>query len=109
VAGLCGLLASEAGAPIRIDGLMWLAPTLDPKSPTVCWHRERMGNSLVELLDTIVAHDSAKIAANTDAREVLIKLAAQFVSRQVPAAVALQERIRRSVSRCRSPARTKTS
>lgn len=93
--GLCGFLASEAGAPIRLDGLLWLAAALNPVMPGADWHRDRTGSALVELLDVIAKQDAEKVSASAEAREALVQLAAHLVARQVPAALALQERISR--------------
>jgi len=44
--------------------------------------------------DQAKRQDAEKVLANTKAREALVSLATGLVARQVPAALALQERIR---------------
>jgi hypothetical protein len=95
VTGFCGFLASDAGAPIRLDGLPWLAAALHSESPAARWHRDRTGTALLEFLDAIVAHDAQKVSADFKVREAPVGLVASWVARQVPAALALRERIRR--------------
>ncbi|MEX0814714.1 MAG: hypothetical protein WD014_03470, partial [Dongiaceae bacterium] len=93
VAGFCGFLASDAGAPLRLDGLQWLVAALHYETRAAHWHRERTGNALTELLDLILSEDAKKVSESAKAREALVRLAADLVARQVPAALALQEQI----------------
>ena len=94
VAGLCVFLASDAGASLRLDGLQWLAAALGGETSAANWRRERTGNAIIELLDVILSKDAGKVSANPKARDAMISLAADLVARQVPTALALQERIR---------------
>lgn len=95
VAGFCGFLAEEAGSPLRIDGLLWLASVIRSDVPAARWHRERTGNSMMELLHVVLMEDADTLSRNSTAREAIVGLAAVLVARQVPASLALQERIQR--------------
>lgn len=95
VAGFCRFLASNAGTVIRLDGLLWLTESFQSDRGASRWHREGTGSALVEFLDVIVSQEAQKVSADHKVREALVGLAADLVARQVPAALALQERIRR--------------
>lgn len=89
---LCYFLASSTGRPLRIDGLGWLeqAVVTDP------WYRPEMGNALVEFLNVVLTQDAQAVRANVPARDAFFALVARLVEKQVPAALALQERARRA-------------
>lgn len=95
VAGFCRFLASNAGAVIRLDGLLWLNESFQSDRGASRWRREETGSALVEFLDVIVSQNVQQVSADPKVREALVSLAADLVARQVPAALALQERIRR--------------
>lgn len=93
VAGLCGFLRSDAGKPLRLEGLQWLRAALQGENGR--WHRERIGSALLDFLDTFLTQETEKLAANAEARRALVDLAALLVARQVPHAMPLQGRIQR--------------
>jgi hypothetical protein len=93
VTGLCGFLGSAAGKPLRLEGLQWLTAALQGEDGR--WHRERVGSALLDFLDTFLTQDTEKLAANAEARQALVDLAALLVARQVPNAMPLQGRIQR--------------
>lgn len=93
VAGFCGFLASDAGAPLRLDGIQWLVAALHDETRATHWHRAGTGNALTELLNVILSEDAEKVSKIPKARDALVSLAADLVARQVPAALALQEQI----------------
>jgi hypothetical protein len=95
VAGFCRFLASNAGAVIRLDGLLWLKESFQLDGGASRWRREGTGSALVEFLDVIVSQNAQQVSADHKVCEALVGLAADLVARQVPAALALQERIRR--------------
>lgn len=95
VAGFCRFLASNAGAVIRLDGLLWLKESFESEMGASRWRRDETGSALVEFLDVIVSQEAQKVSADHKIREALVGLAADLVARQVSAALALQERIRR--------------
>ena len=95
VAGFCRFLASKAGAVIRLEGLLWVKESFQSDRGASRWHREGTGSALIEFLDVIVSQNAHQVSADPRVREALVSLAADLVARQVPAALALQERIRR--------------
>jgi hypothetical protein len=95
LAGLCNFLASTAAKPLRLDGLRWIAGALKDKPEAGKWFRDRTSNAFMEFLDVLVSEHAAELSADQEARQSLLDLAAHAVSRQLTAAQALQERIRR--------------
>jgi hypothetical protein len=59
------------------------------------WFRDRTSSAFMEFLDVLVSEHVAELARDGKARQMLLDLAAHAVSRQLTAALALQERIRR--------------
>jgi hypothetical protein len=49
----------------------------------------------VEFLDVLVTRDAVTISANPSLRDTVVQLAAHLAAKQIPAALALQERISR--------------
>ena len=93
---LCHFLQSDAGAPLRIDGLSWVCQAaLHDETRGGRWYRDRTGSALVEFLDVLVTQGAAEIAENQAVRDSLVRLAAHLAAKQTPAALALQERIGR--------------
>ena len=43
-------LTTSFGAPLRLDGLRWIAAMFKAKMPSNYWFREGTGNALVELV-----------------------------------------------------------
>lgn len=95
IAGFCRFLASNAGAVIRLEGLLWLKQSFDSDGTTDQWRREHTGKALIDFLDVIVSQEVQTVLTDQTVRQALVTLAAKMVARQVPAALALQERIRR--------------
>jgi hypothetical protein len=94
--GLCHFLQSDVGAPLRIEGLSWVAQAvLSEETRTARWYRDKTGNGLVEFLDVLVTRDAVTISANPSLRDTVVQLAAHLAAKQIPAALALQERISR--------------
>jgi len=93
IAGLCGFLESEAGRPLRLEGLRWIAAALQGENGR--WHRERVGSALLTFLDTCLSQDAEKLTTNANARQALVDLAALLVARQVPNALPLHGRIQK--------------
>jgi len=95
VTALSYFLVSEAGAALRIDGLKWLAANFEDAGRDQYWRERRgTGDALVNLLNTALTDDATVLATDGEVREALVALAAYVAARQVPAALALQERIR---------------
>lgn len=95
--GFCVFLASEVGRPLRRDGLLWIAASIKGDPHAGSYSRDRWANALIEFLDTIFTEHIHEVAKDRDAREALLDLTAFAVSRQIPAALALQERIRNAL------------
>ncbi len=95
LAGFCGFLATEVGTPLRMDGLQWIAETMKANADLGKWFRDQTSNVFMEFLDVLVSDHAAALAQNEKGRQALLELAAHAVSRQLTAALALQERIRR--------------
>ncbi|MBV8755108.1 MAG: ATP-binding protein [Hyphomicrobiales bacterium] len=94
VTGLCFFLASSTGRALRMKGLAWLQQAVTAKS----WYRPAMGNALVEFLNVTLTQDAQELRSDAVSRDAYLALVALLVSKQVPAALALQERARRSFS-----------
>jgi hypothetical protein len=94
LAGFCGFLGSEPGKPLRIDGLQWIAEAMKADPDLGKWFRDRTSNAFMEFLDVLVSEHGSELARNDKARQALLDLSAHAVSRQLTAALALQERIR---------------
>jgi hypothetical protein len=91
VVSLCYFMASPTGHPLRIDGLGWLQRAAAAHS----W-RGRTENALIEYLNVVMTQDALAVRGNVAAREAFLALVAHLVEKQIPAALALQERARRS-------------
>ena len=94
ITAFANFLASDAGAPLRIDGIRWIAGALRDEASTRRWRRGGAGDSLVTLLDTTLTKDPAELSKNKEAREAVLTIAANLVARRVDAALTLQERIK---------------
>jgi hypothetical protein len=97
LAGLCGFLSSTVGRPLRLDGLLWIATAMKAKPEVGNWYRDRASNAFMELLDVLVSEHATELVVDQASRQALLDLVAHAVSRQLTAAQALQERIRRLV------------
>jgi hypothetical protein len=95
LAGFCGFLGAEAGKPLRRDGLLWIADAMKANPELGKWFRDRTSNAFMEFLDVLVSEHPAELKRDDNARQALLDLSAHAVSRQLTAALALQERIRR--------------
>ena len=95
LAGFCGFLATDVGKPLRIDGLRWIADAMKAEPDLGKWFRDRTSNAFMEFLDALVSDHAPALLQDDKARQALLELAAHAVSRQLTAALALQERIQR--------------
>jgi hypothetical protein len=95
LAGFCEFLATKVPAPLRIDGLQWIADAMKANPNLGKWFRDRTSNAFMEFLDILVSEHAAEWSKNDKSRQALLGLAAHAVSRQLTAALALQERIRK--------------
>jgi len=92
LAGLCGFLDSKAGVPLRKQGLLWITEAMKSNTRTGKWYRDRTGSAFVSFLDTVVSESLSEVAKDEPARQALLELIGHAVARQLPAALALQER-----------------
>ena len=94
LASFCAFLASEVGRPLRLDGLMWMASALRNNPECGNWYRHSTSSAFVECLDVLVLEHADELKRDNAAREALIELSTHAASRQLTAALQLQERIR---------------
>ncbi len=94
VTRFCHFLTTEFGAPLRLDGLCWLAAMLKKGEPSRSWYREGTRDALVHLAASTLSSDSLVLSQHVQARQALVEIAAALAAMNIPAALALQERIK---------------
>ena len=94
VTRFCHFLTTKFGAPLRLDGLRWLAAMLKEREPSTLWYREGTGDALVELVAAALSSDAQALSQHAQARQALIEIAAALAAMNIPVALALQERIK---------------
>jgi len=94
VACFCNFLTSDFGTPLRFDGLCWIANMLRGSARSGRWYRYSSGEALIELLNTSLKQNAKDLAKSGEARQAFVEIAADLVERNLPAALALQERIK---------------
>ncbi|MDW3224176.1 MAG: hypothetical protein R8G34_15065 [Paracoccaceae bacterium] len=94
VSRFCNFLTTPFGAPLRRDGLRWIAAAFKQGSPSTRWFRDRTDDALVELLNTSIYEEDRELATDASARLALVEIAGLLAQRNNPAAMALQERIK---------------
>ncbi|MDG2509377.1 hypothetical protein [Stenotrophomonas maltophilia] len=92
VTRFCHFLMTSFGAPLRLDGLRWLATT--QRESSARWYREGTGEALVELLAAALISDARALTQDAQARQALVEIAAALAAKNIPTALALQERIK---------------
>lgn len=90
----CNFLTTEFGAPLRLDGLRWIAATLKSRDSSSRWHRPGTSSALIELLNTSLSQDAHAFVKDHQARQALVEIAALLAAESVPTALVLQERIK---------------
>lgn len=90
----CHFLTTDFGAPIRLDGLRWLADMLKESGSSARWYREGTGDALVRLVATAMSSDAQALSQDAQARQAVVEIAAALAADNIPAALALQERVR---------------
>lgn len=95
VTRFCRFLTTTFGAPLRLDGLRWIAAMLKEREPSDRWYREDTGDALVELVAAVLSSDAQVLSQDAQTRQALIEIAAALAAKNVPTALALQERMRR--------------
>lgn len=94
LAGFCGFLSSEAGRVLRLDALLCIAQAIKADASAGRWYRDRTRSAFMGFLDVMMTEHADELSGNPPARQALIDLVAHAVAKQIPAALALQERIR---------------
>ena len=87
-------LTTTFGGPLCLDGLRWIAAVLKPNNPSSHWHRESTGNALVELVTTALGADPHALSKDAKALQALVEVTAALAAKNIPGALALQERIK---------------
>lgn len=94
VTRFCYFLTTDFGVPIRLDGLRWIAAMLNKREPSGRWYRESTGDSLVELAAAALSSDVQALSQHAEARQALVDITAVLAARNIPTAMAIQERIK---------------
>jgi hypothetical protein len=84
-------LASDVAAEIRLRGLQVMAGKLDEGA---YWRREHVGQSLVDLVDTVITKNEDAVKSDQTVRAAVLRILAVLVAHGVDASLVLQERIR---------------
>jgi hypothetical protein len=95
IAGFCEFLSTDAGRPLRMVGLQWIATAIEGESGAGRWHRDSAASGFMAFLNVMISEHGEEITTDANARQALLNLVANAVSRQIPAALALQERVRK--------------
>lgn len=90
----CHFLTTSFGAPLRLDGIRWLAATLKELEPSSHWYRDGTNDTLMVLVAATLDDDAKVLSQHAEAREALVKIAAALAALNIPTSLALQERIR---------------
>lgn len=94
VARFCYFLTTDFGAPLRLDGLRWIAAMLKDNNRSSHWYRDGIGDALIELLNTSLSQSALALAKDSQTRQASVEIAAALSARNIPAALGLQERIK---------------
>ena len=94
VTRFCHFLTTKFGAPLRLDGLRWLAAMLKRREPSDRWYREATGDALVELAAAALSSDVQALSQHAQARQALVEIVAALAAKNIPTALTLQARIK---------------
>jgi hypothetical protein len=95
VTAVCSFLSSSTGKLLRSEGLRWIHAALVGNDPVYIRWRSSAFESQVHLLDVTLSEDLSALSGNPEARSTFLALLDILVAKQIPAALALQERARR--------------
>ena len=87
-------LTTIFGSSLRLDGLRWIAAMLKANNPSDHRYREGTGTAMVELVAAALGSDTHALSKDAEARQALVEVAAALAAKNIPAALALQERIK---------------
>lgn len=90
----CHFLTSTFGTPLRLDGLCWIAAMLKACDLSRSWYRNGTSEALIELVAVALKSDAAALSQHAQSRQALVEIAAALAAMNIPAALALQERIK---------------
>jgi len=90
----CHFLTTNFGAPLRLDGLRWLAAMLKERESPGRWYREGTGDALVEIVAAALSSDAQALSQDAQARQALVEIAAALAAMNIPTALPLQEHIK---------------
>ncbi|MBA8909892.1 ATP-binding protein [Aminobacter ciceronei] len=105
LAGLCGFLSTKAGQSLRLEGLVWIANSIQGASALARLagqgpvadrplYRDRTSAAFVEFLTTVITENGPTTVAQPETRQALIDLVGLAVSKQLSAALAIQDRLK---------------
>jgi hypothetical protein len=94
VARFSSFLTTPFGAPLRLDGLRWIAAAFNKGLRASRWYRDGTGDALIELLNAAINQNGRELTADLSARQALVEIAGDLASNNIPTALALQERIK---------------
>ena len=94
LAALCSFLSTKAGIALRLEGLVWIGNVLGDPFEDRRWYRDRTSATFVEFLTTVITENGAAAIAQPETRQALIDLIGLAVSKQLAAALALQDRLK---------------
>jgi hypothetical protein len=87
-------LSKSFGAPLRLDGLLWIQAALNDPESHIGFHRDACGDALIELILTLMQHDLAALRQSPDAKAALQEIVAALAATGRQDALALQDRLR---------------
>jgi hypothetical protein len=90
----CSFLSTTAGTPLRLEGLVWIARALQSDSKGRYWYRDWTSAAFIEFLATLITLDGRAAVAQPEMRQALIDLVGLGVSKQLSAALPLQDRLK---------------
>lgn len=94
VTRFCHFLTTNFGAPLRLDGLRWLAAMLKECEPSSSWYRKGTSDALVELVAAALSSDAQALSQYAEARQALMEIVAVLAALNISLALTLQERIK---------------
>ncbi len=87
VTRFCQFVTTSFGAPLRLDGLRWIATMLKVRKPSDYWYRERTGDALLELVASALSSDAQVLLQEIQARQALLEITAALVSKNISSAL----------------------
>lgn len=87
-------LTTAFGTPLRLDGLRWIAQMFKAHDPGSYLYRNGVDDTLIELVSTSLNQDAKALTRDSQARQALVEVAAALATKNTPATLALQERIK---------------